>query len=115
MQNRSQNRSKKRAKVVIIAERFLKNYDPGPFALLDRFFLISIDFGGPWGRPRDLKSEDLLYEMHTFMRGLGRLLEAPWSVFGALKGRAQGRKSGDLLYGIAVLRKCIFKKKIEKE
>ena len=73
------------------------------------------DFETTWERHRDLKSEDLLYGMHTFMRALGRLLEAPWTVFGALKGRAQGRKSGDLLYGIAVLRKCIFKKKIEKE
>ena len=100
---------------MIIAGRSLRNYDPRPFALLDRFNLILIDFGGPWGRPRDLKSEPLCSGMLTLICALGRLLEAPWSVFGALKGRAQGRKSGDLLYGIAVLRKCIFKKKIEKE
>ena len=99
---------------MIIAGRSLRNYDPGPFALLDRFFLISIDFGGPWGRPRDLKSEDLLYGMAISWRALDRLLETPWSVFGTLKGRAQGRKSGDLLYGMTVLRKYLFAKKIEK-
>ena len=93
---------------MIIAERSLKNYDPGPFVLLDRFFLISIDFGGPWGRPRDLKSEDLLYGMHTFMRALGRLLEAPWSVFGALWGGAKGAKSEDLSSEMLILLNCTF-------
>ena len=102
------------AKVMIIAGRSLKNYDPGPFLLLDRFSLILIDFDGAWGRPRGVKSEDLLYGMAISWRALDRLLEPPWSVCGTLKGRAQGRKSGDLLYGIRVLRKYILKKKMKR-
>ena len=93
---------------MIRARRSLKSYDPGPFLPLDRFSLISIDFDGAWGRPKGVKSEDLLYGMAISWRALDRLLETPWSVFGTLKGRAQGRKRGDLLYGIRVWRKCIL-------
>ena len=65
------------------------------------------DFDGFW-QPRGVKGEDLLYGMLTSIRALGRLLEAPWNVFGACRGI----KGEDLLYGIAF--SMNFKKKRKK-